>query len=247
MPTRLFGSTSRRLIIATLLATLALTLSGCVYLRLLDVKTQLSQFDQHFVARESPEGLTIAFKNPTLFADDLTKLGLTPTTRVDTPNGQLWEIGLRKRYPGKRAERQSYDLFCQLELTDDRLTSVFVPRDYLECFPPAFIVETVKALGDSKILKLRREVKAQWNGRDDYLAPVSMATLRDTLGTPYDVTRNGAQIEATYRYKKMPPLTGVDPGAEERRYKVTFVFDAQGERLITAYTDSIHVQFTDAS
>ena len=78
------GIRTKRLLWFALLCMALLGLSGCVYLRLLEFKGQLSNFDENFSV-DLEEGLSITFLNPVILQKDMWKIGLPPTIQETDP------------------------------------------------------------------------------------------------------------------------------------------------------------------
>ncbi|MCI5212309.1 MAG: hypothetical protein D3910_26790, partial [Candidatus Electrothrix sp. ATG2] len=60
---------TKKTLVMFILISCSLTLSGCVYLRLLKVKRQFKQFDK-YVMVDKEDGLTFSFLKPILYEED---------------------------------------------------------------------------------------------------------------------------------------------------------------------------------
>src|SRR3954470_11819852 len=72
--------------------------SGCVYLRLLQVKRQLGDFDRFF-ALDRHEGLRISCLTPVLLTGDFRWLGITPETIKRLGQSEEWHVRWVKDVP----------------------------------------------------------------------------------------------------------------------------------------------------
>ena len=72
-------------------AAVALLSSGCVYLRLLELKRQLAAFERNFTL-ETSEGVRLGFLRPVLLTRDIRWLGLKPETVQQTGEIEQWRV-----------------------------------------------------------------------------------------------------------------------------------------------------------
>src|SRR5579884_1856892 len=87
------------------LISLLISITGCVYLHLLEVRRQLSNFEDNFEIKDQNE-LTLVFLKPVLLTEDiiwLTELG--PTSEEGTEQGKLWKYTFEKQYSGLRMKK----------------------------------------------------------------------------------------------------------------------------------------------
>src|ERR1035441_8561241 len=89
---------------APLLAALCLLLGGCVYLRLLELKHQLADFDHYFAVDET-DGLTFTMQKSVLLVDDMTFFELAPESSKQLGAAVRWHLRWIKDYaaPGEHA------------------------------------------------------------------------------------------------------------------------------------------------
>ena len=90
-----YTAPSKRTLPILILISCSLTLSGCVYLRLLKVKKQFKQFDK-YVMVDKEDGLTFSFLQPILYADDIKWLGLPPVFQKTESGTTTWRHVLEK-------------------------------------------------------------------------------------------------------------------------------------------------------
>src|SRR5262245_8179456 len=81
----------RRTTGALALGAISLLLGGCVYLRLLQLKRQLADFDKNFTVQLTP-GLRLNCLNPVVLADDLKFLGFYPASTRTLGAAEQWTI-----------------------------------------------------------------------------------------------------------------------------------------------------------
>jgi hypothetical protein len=98
------------------LAFLTQPLWGCIYLRLLEVKFQLSDFDKYLRLGDK-EGLDLIFLKPVLLKEDILYLVRRgPTTIWESPESSIWQFYFQKRGEGKNRSEEEFDVPVDLFL-----------------------------------------------------------------------------------------------------------------------------------
>ncbi|MBL8023062.1 MAG: hypothetical protein JNK54_02110 [Elusimicrobia bacterium] len=192
----------RQVATVALLGTLLTLLSGCVYLRLLEVKKQLQNFDTHF-AIGGRSNLVIEFKKPVLRLKDTRFLvGAEPLFQTEN-NGEVllhYEFNLvhRSSVPSPPPlNRLSLDLVSR----DGRLAKIIVPEKFMLLFPRNVILETLKQAKDAEVFELKKMARGLIHLPPDIEAelPSHEKTLM-LLGNPaVSVPENDLQV-LSYRY-----------------------------------------------
>ncbi len=216
-----FGSYRGRVLLLGL-AGAVLLLSSCVYLRLLEVKKQLQDFDANFTIGGRSE-LVIEFKNPVLRTKDVRFLiGADPVFQTGEEDlVQHFEFDLVR--PSSAAlsvalERLSLDLVSRR----GKLAKIIVPEKFMLLFPRNIVVETLKQAKDAEVFELKKLARAQI-----HLAPETEAELPShaktllLLGEPLDSVPEGNLQVLTYRYR----IVGAP---REVPISVRLSFDADG-------------------
>lgn len=176
-------------------------LSGCVYLRLLDVKRQLVEFDRHFSIGGRAE-LTIEFLTPVLFQKDTRFLiGALPAGETLTEEGTLdhYEFFLHRSTdaPPPPLDRLSLDLGYR----DRKLVKIIVPETFLLFFSRNVLVETFKQAKDAAVYEMKRLARAKIR-----LSPAVEAELPSLtrtiflLGEPGEKVSLGEDETLVYRF-----------------------------------------------
>lgn len=206
------------LFILCLLAVSCLT-SGCVYLRLLQLKNQLADFEKNF-AYSSADGLRLIFKSPVLLGDDLRWLGAEPESIHKTDNNESWQIRWAKELPPGTKEEGVYDVVVNAEMTDHRLRSVQIPERYFAYVSKSLFVSALRSAGHAHIDRQSRQ--AVMNTPPDEpgaVGPVDRPSIQKMLGLPTQLINEPQACR--YRYVFRPQTSGA-PG---KPVEVTFVFD----------------------
>ena|GEM_PF-2674438 len=205
-----------------------LLLTGCVYLRLLDVKGQLNRFDENFFIRGDSE-FWVEFRHPLLKMKDVRFLiGADPLSVSKTD-------GIHHHYefellPGETATTLPplHRLGLGLDFKDGLLVRIRVPDPFLRLFSRAVLEETLRQAKNSNILELQKLARAQifLTEKTDAELPSLEKTL-ELLGPPLKRSAHGPWQTLTWRYV----IVGADrsPSITAR-----LSFDATG-RLHTVY------------
>ena len=207
-----------------------LSTSGCVFLRLLELKNQLGEFDQNFSVDRS-DGLTITCLNPVMLEQDMWLLGLPPTTREPSGDGVVWTLIFEKLYPESPPEPPEFDLSVTLGFVEGKLTEFHLGEEYFTLIPKDAILMTIKSLGQLKIdtagrravLDIEESDAPEWNFR----AP-KKPDIVATLGAPYleEGDDDGGTI-LEYHYRLVPPSSESAPDQPEdtgKEYLIRIVF-----------------------
>jgi hypothetical protein len=216
-----------RLVWFTLLVTVAFFLSGCIYLRLLQVKNQLRDFDQYFKV-DTGKGVQIELLKPVLLGDDVRWLGLEPQKITPTGKGlEEWDIRWIKDLPPGIKETGVYDVEFSAFFKDDLLTRVFIEDRFFAYFPKEIFVRLLRSAGSAKISRSAREAKVNAASEDDELSRQlpSLQSLEQMLGAPSAREVQGNETVCRYRYS---PVT---PTGKGKAIGVTFVFASDTGRL----------------
>jgi len=213
-------------IVPALLASLALLLGGCVYLRLLEVKRQLGDFERFFTL-DTSDGIRIGCLTPVLLTGDFRWFGITPESVRSLGQAEQWRVRWIKQVPEGRKESVVRDVEIELGFTDDRLTRIHIPEGYFALIPKEFLVGLLRGLGAADIDKARRDAAVRLAGGGTLpIAAVTLEALTDLLGEPSTRVREGPRTSLRYRYEPTPA------GARNGRFDLTFVFDTASGKLV---------------
>lgn len=176
-----------------------ITLSSCIFFRMLDVRDQLNDFETNFDLHDS-RGLTLVFKNPVLLSDDVIWLMKgSPVSIKPEGEGQLWTYVFEKQYTTSQDEEGEYDIPILMVMQDDKLTEVTFPERFLKNLSIPLLKEMLASMGNADISKLSRSASSKYTGEDASEIPTS-DNVQETLGIPYEVENLGASSKLTYLY-----------------------------------------------
>ena len=197
----------------------ALCLGGCVYLRLLELKTQLGDFNKNFGLR-SDDGVTIDFLHPILVGDDLRWLGAEPKTITPLPGGEQWHIRWLKEPPPGAAESVVHDVELSTRFVKERLVSVQIPERFFAYFSKDLFLTLLRSASSAKIDRSERKAEVKTETRDAVSSPLpGLSNIEAMLGLPTE--RQNTEAAVIYMYRYRPDAAGTDLKAIE----VTFNFN----------------------
>lgn len=218
--------TARRLAAFGLLAG-TLFLGGCVYLRLLELKRQLAEFDKHFTL-QTTDGVRLNFLDPVLLSDDVRWFGFAPETTRKLGHAEQWRVRWVKQLPPGAREAATYDVVLDLNFVDDKLTRLAISDGYFVFMPKQIFTAAIRSLGGAKVDRQKRTVEndvslslqeapADWPTRQ---------TATAQLGQPSDESAGGGKIILHYHY------ASAAPGGKGGVFDLKLVFDATTDALI---------------
>lgn len=211
---------SNRLLPVLCLLAIALFSSGCVYLRLLQLKNQLAEFEKHFTI-DTASGVQVTCRHPVLYDDDLRWLGIEPQSITRKADGEHWHVRWVKDPPEGVTESAVYDVELEAELRDRRLKSARIPERYFEFVSKDLFVSMLRSTGSARIEREKRRAEVRTGGSAS--APANrpkLAAIESMLGLPTERTVADGVVRCLYRYR---PLT--TRGGRGKPIEVTFVFD----------------------
>lgn len=217
-PQRRFGLALALGLVATFL------LGGCVYLRLLELKKQLGQFDRHFDLR-TEDGVRILCRTPVLLADDVRWLGLLPETTKKIGSAEQWHIRWAKELPPGKKDTGSFYLALDLMFVEGKLSGVAIPESYFALLPKPFVLGVIKSLGGARVDKSKRVAEALVGSEQVALARPDLPNIDKVLGLPTEERVEGTQTIQRYRY--VPVTKEPKPGV----FEMTLRFDTKSGDL----------------
>ena len=193
------GAASARKVGVIVLAAVALLCSGCVYLRLLELKRQIDRFDQFF-GLQTQDGLALICHDPVLRTEDVRWIGLMPESIKTLGAAQQWQVRWVKQLPPGVHEKAEYDIVLELGFANNRLTRVKVPERYFAVMPKHFVIGVIRSLGRGKIDKSGKRIDATVAGADVAAARPDLPSIDKLLGRPSEEYVEGANTIVRYRY-----------------------------------------------
>lgn len=205
---------------------LLISITGCVYLHLLEVRGQLSKFENYFEISDK-NGLTIVFLKPVLLTGDIIWfIELGPTSEEEIDQGRLWRYIFEKQYPGPKDEKGDFDIpVVMLFQRDDKLREIRFPERFLEFVSKPLLIKMFKSMGYSQISKLRRSATSRFEGSSMEI-PKKQFILK-VLGRPFNIENSDHTSRLVYKYN----LKKGKPADKDFNILVNFTFQQGDDRL----------------
>jgi len=207
-----------------LVGVVSLILGGCVYLRLLELKNQLSQFDKNFTIPPA-EDLVVRCLHPVLQAEDLRWLGAVPKTVTVRDGGEDWEIRwVKEAAPGVK-EEFVYDMVLNARFVDGRVVEARVPKRHLAYISKELLVNMLRSAGTAHVDRNKHKADALTETPAASSLP-TLTTIKAMLGEPTSQQNTSDRIVNVYRYRLDIPNTSTKP------IEASFAFEAASGRLL---------------
>ena len=180
-------------------ASLALLLSGCVFLRLLELKLQLNKFDQNFTLR-TDDGLVIICHKPVIRPDDVRWFGVMPETIQQLGHAEQWQVRWVKQLPPGVTEPIEYDIILELGFAAKKLNRIGIPERYFAVMPKPFLIGVLKSFGRGKIDQTEKSLETSVTAPDVASARPKLSAVDKLLGAPTEKRIEGPLTILRYRY-----------------------------------------------
>jgi hypothetical protein len=207
-----FRRGSTRAWIALGMACSGLLLGGCVYLRLLELKNQLANFERHFNL-QTDDGLRILCRNPVLGQNDVRWLGLKPASMRKLGVAEQWHVRWEKELPPGVKDDTDFYIGLDLMFAEGRLTGISVPESYFQLIPKSFVLGVIQSMGGADVDKTRRKVEARVASQAVAMARPELPDIYKVLGIATEEREEGPITVQRYRYRLV--TTESQPGTFE--------------------------------
>ncbi|MEW6235395.1 MAG: hypothetical protein AB1656_08430 [Candidatus Omnitrophota bacterium] len=212
-------------------------LMGCVYLRLLTFKDQLSEFDRHF-AVEVQYGFILRFLDPMLYSRDIHYLAKLDASRIEPlGKGERWSYVFAKMQPEGNSNGSENLVFEMDFNAKTKMTAVAFSPVFLQIVPADFLKYSLRSLGSARVDAKNHKVygdSAAFKGANLH-PPMREAVLKG-LGAPESMEVKDKAVVMKYRYKLLDaPAT--ESGKEQGIASVTLQFVAETDELEKVYAN----------
>ena len=207
---------SKRLLTAICLITLSLTLSGCVYLRLLYFKNQLKKFDQNVTVQSSPK-LVFGFRDPIVRDADFVFLSGASPEDIEklhqSHREEVWTWTFHKKLGSP--DDQPFSMEFKTRFKDRLLTHMEIDETFVELIGSAHILSMFRNIGAAKINKLRRSMSIELDKTSVPSGSLpSLNEIFEVMGRPSRIAKpqsnSGARCE--YEFNFHDPESGKKAG-----------------------------------
>ena len=174
-------------------------LSGCIFVRMLNVKDQLNDFDTNFDLNDE-KGLTLVFKNPVLLSDDVIWLMKgSPGSVKLIEESEQWTYVFQKQHTTSQEEGDEYDIPIVMVMEEDKLTEITFPERFLKNLSVPVLKKMLSSMGNADVSKFKRSASSKYVGEDTTGIPTS-DNVMETLGEPYELEVGDEKSQLSYLY-----------------------------------------------
>ena len=185
-----------------LLLTAALGLAGCVYLRLLEVKNQLQDFDRYFRV-EIKDQWFVQFLHPVMLSGDFTYLTELEPTRIEhLAGGERWIVDFHKLDASERIASPRKTLTFTMQFNrENKLSRFGFSPLFLAIAPPTFLEASIRSMGKGSVDTGHRQLRVDPQDLPKIKARLpTHATIIATFGPPLLETSEGQEQRVYYRF-----------------------------------------------
>ncbi|HYE34810.1 hypothetical protein [Methylocaldum sp.] len=177
------------------------TLSGCVYLRLLEAKNQLADFERNFRVQITEDHFRLNFLKPVLLSEDFLYLTKLHPSRVEElPQGYRWYLDFRQM--NTRAQPGKSIVFGMTFNRENRLSRWDFSPVFLEMAPATFLEASIRSLGKGKVDEGHRQLKVDPEDLPKVsAAPPNRKKILEVLGPPAEQSVKDGMTLYVYRFK----------------------------------------------
>ena len=206
----------KRYRVVVIALTLALGVSGCVWLRMLELKSQLSRFDENFKTSTS-DSFALQFLHPVLYNDDyLTLARVKPTSEENLAEGSRWKQLFHKLDANGQVAKGADIVFTlDFDKQEKLLRWEFSPS-FMVMMPARFFEASLRSLGKGKVDQDKNQMKVDPQDLPKLNeAPPKREQIIALLGEPSEQSnQNGLKLDI-YRFRT--DTSYVEPEYEDRR------------------------------
>ena len=214
------------------LAAVIAPITACVYLRLLEFKNQLANFDQNFSV-EAKGDFTLLCKDPVLYRGDFDYLAKLQPSRTE-----ILSRGIQTYYAFEKIDKDGKILKPPVELgitltfnERDLLISITYSPIFLAMVPADFLEASLRSLGSSTINRSKRQIRADLIKVDNLSGIPTKTDIEAVLGIPLQTLPRENAERLLYRFKLK--TTKVEEGYEERQFTpLKLDFDSKTQKLL---------------
>lgn len=213
-----------------------LLLGGCEYLRLLQFKRQLAEFDRHFRVERSANDVALTCLHPLLMPEDAALLFEgAPFQRVADEQGERWQYAFRKRYIRGHEEDGQFDFSQVLHFTEGRLRALQYTAGFLTVFEEPVLTAILRAVGRGTLAEEAERLTFRTTVPEGAALPTK-AAFEAAWGQPYSAIVSGADERHLYVYTHDAPAPDSDAPVPILTIWLTFgPGDQQLKRLTVWY------------
>ncbi len=213
---------------------MAVTLSGCVWLRLLEIKNQLADFDENVRVEVADRHFILHLLDPVLLSEDFVYLSKLHPSRIEKlPQGSYrWYLDFHMDPAKTKEQKAKMVSFIMTYTHQHRLASFDFSPLFVEMAPPQFLEASIRSLGVGKVDQSKKQLKVDPENLPRLTARLpKTADITGVMGPPTNKgTEDGLKV-LLYRFKA--DSQPVDKEYEERRLAEAWLyFDPVKDELV---------------
>ncbi len=218
----------KRLLVRTILLSSLLLVTGCVYMRLYKVQSQLKDFDANFELSDKG-GLVLIFLNPVLESHDMVWLMKNdPLKKEAKGSGELWTYVFEKQYLTGSGEDNAYDIPISMQMESGMVKEIIFPERFLKSVSLPLLKKMFSSMGEAEINKLSKSASSIFEGSGPGEIP-GIENIVETLGRPYSIEEESEAAKYTYLYYLKNRAS--DPEPDYFEFEAEFTFDKEKRSL----------------
>lgn len=214
-----------KLIKRSLILAVMLLLAGCVWLRLLEIKNQLSAFEENFRVEVTEQHFIVHFLDPVLLSDDFVYLSKLHPSRIErlADGSARWFLDFRIDPLKEENQRNKRVTFAMTFNNEERLAAFDFSPLFLEMAPAAFLEASIRSLGSGQVDQDKRQLKVSSEDLPQLKAPLPrIEAITSVMGKPVsEHLENGLKV-LIYRFKA--DATPTDPEFADRRLAEAWLY-----------------------
>ena len=220
-------------LVRCVLVVTVIALTGCVWLRLLEVKHQLADFDDHVRVQVADRHFILNLLHPVLLSEDFVYLTkLHPSRVTSSPEGYRWFVDFRIDPAASKEQAGKTIVFAMTFTPDHRLAAFDFSPLFLEMAPAAFLEASIRSLGVGKVDQGKNQLKVDAEDLPKLSARLpSRQAILAVMGPPAEQFPQDDLKGLLYRFKA--DAAPVEPKYEKRRIaEVKLFFDPHSDELV---------------
>src|SRR3990172_11189865 len=163
-----------------LVLSLIILTTGCVLLRLLEVKRQLNDFNNYFQINDQ-NGFSLVFLKPTLRTEDILWLAKRPpTSEEEKDQGKVWTYLLEKDYRDQKDEEGNFDIPIVMPFEKDKLTEIRFPERFLKVLSKPLLARMFESMGSAEINEWNRSASSKFECKDSIIKTLKLTLYSHT-------------------------------------------------------------------
>ena len=205
-----------------------LLVTGCVYMRLYEMKNQFGNFDANFELTDKG-GLGLIFLNPVLESGDMVWLMKNePLRKEENGEGEMWTYLFEKQYLTGDREGHEYDIPILVLVQGGMVKEIIFPERFLKNISIPVLKKMFSSMGEADVNKLSKSASSMFQGGAPGEIP-GMENIVDTLGKPYSIEEEEETTKYTYLYYLKNGEAS--PVRDYFEFETEFVFDNESKSL----------------